>query len=187
MKLFFILFFSFVFIFSPTIAKETWILDKDISTIKFELPIFLANNVKGEFKEIQGLVEIDLDEKKNNKAIFSVDIKSINMNYTKYKKLLFSNIFFNVEKYPIALIDTKKFYYYNENSLELNVELMIKGITNTVPLILKIIPLAEELIQIKGELKFSRIAFEIGEGQWKNTSILKDEITINVNLFLFKE
>ena len=186
MKFFSILIF-FLFIFFPVFANETWVLDKNLSTIKFEIPIILANNVKGEFEEIHGLIEIDLDNNNNNKAIFSVEINSITMNYMKYKTLLLSNIFFDVEKFPIALIDTKKFDYQNEKFLELNAELLIKGITKTVPLILQIIPLAEELVQIKGKLKFSRTTFEIGKNEWVNTAILKDEVSIFVNLFLFKK
>ena len=187
MKLFSLLSFFFLFITFHTLAKETWILDKDLSTIEFELPVLLANNVKGKFKEIQGLVEIDLDTKKNNKAIFSVDINSIEMNYKKYRNLLLSNIFFDAQYFPKALVDTKKFSYQNENTLNLNVELTVKGTTNSVPLILEVIPLAEELVQIKGRVKFSRTAFKIGIGKWKNTSILKDKASIDVNLFLFKE
>ena len=83
--------------FFPTLslcAKETWSLDKKLSTISFELPVFLAKNVKGEFKEIEGLVEIDLEKKEGNKAVFSVKINSINMNYNKYRNLLLSDIFF---------------------------------------------------------------------------------------------
>jgi len=186
MKLFY-LFSFFLFISFQALTKETWILDKNLSIIKFELPVLLANNVKGEFTEIQGLVEIDLDTKKNNKAIFSVNIKSIEMNYKKYRDLLLSNIFFDAKQFPKALVDTRKFSYQSKNKLNLNVELTIKGITNSVPLDLEVIPLAEELVQIKGQVKFSRTAFKIGKGRWKNTSILKDKANIDVNLFLFKK
>ena len=47
MKLFSLLSCFFLFITFHTLAKETWILDKDLSTIEFELPVLLANNVKG--------------------------------------------------------------------------------------------------------------------------------------------
>jgi polyisoprenoid-binding protein YceI len=180
-------FFSIIFFNFSVLGSEKWILNKDISTIKFELPIFLANNVKGEFNEIEGLIEIDLNKKINNKAIFSVDIKSIDMNYIKYKNLLLSNIFFDSKQFPKALVDTKKFSYKNEDIISLNVELTLKKITKSVPLTLEVIKLAEELVQIKGRLKFSRTAFQIGINQWSNTSILKDQAIIDVNLFLSKE
>ena len=187
MKVISLLIYLLLILSSQILAKETWILDKDLSTIEFELPLLLAHNVKGEFTEINGLVEIDLITKKNNKGIFSVDIKSIDMNYKKYKKLLLSDIFFNTRDFPKALIDTKKFSYKNQNKLDLNVELTIKGITNNVPFSLEIIRLAEELVQLKGKLKFSRTAFKVGVGKWENTSILKDKANIDVNLFLFRK
>ena len=187
MKLLFFLICIFLFISYPILTKERWVLDTNLSTIKFELPILLADNVKGEFKEMKGLIEIDLDTKKNNKALFSVNIKSIEINYKKYRDLLLSNIFFEANKFPKGLIDTKKFSYNSENTLNLNAELTIKGITNSVPLILDITPLTDELVQIKGNIKFLRTAFQIGTGKWKNTSILKDKASIDVNLFLFRE
>ena len=175
-------FFSFSFH-----AKERWVLDKELSTINFELPIFLMKNVQGEFKQIEGLVEIDIDNKENNKAIFSVVINSIEMNYKNYKNLLLSNIFFNSNKFPIALIDTKKFTYIDENELEIIVILSIKGVTKEIPLKIEIIHLAKNLIQIKSKLKFSRTEFQIGKGKWASKAILKDNILIQTNLFLFKE
>ena len=132
-------FFLFLLIFTLNLkAKENWVLDRNLSSIEFELPVLLLKNVKGKFTDIEGLVEIDIDSKKNNKAIFSVSIKSIDMNYKKYKDLLLSKIFFNTEKHPIALIDTNKFSYNDEKTLELNVQLTIKGRTNIVPLKLEI-------------------------------------------------
>ena len=182
-----IILFILIFFSSSLLGKENWILDKDLSTIHFELPVLFAKNVRGEFKEITGLVEIDLETKKNNKAIFSVTLDSIDMNYKKYKVLLLSKIFFNIQKFPIALVDTKKFSYKDEEQLNLEVELSIKGITHTVPLKLEIFHLAEELIQIKGKLNFSRTSFEIGTGKWASTVLLKDKALIETNLFLFKQ
>lgn len=177
-----------LFFFTPIIdAKEGWVLDKELSTITFELPVLLMKNVKGEFTEIEGLAEIDVEKKENNKAVFTVNIDSIKMNYKKYHDLLQSDIFFYEKNFPIALIDTKKFSFENEKELELMVQLNIKGTTKEVPLQLTIIRLGESLVQIKGSLNFSRTAYQIGTGKWSSTAILKDKATINTNLFLFKD
>ena len=169
------------------IAKERWILDKKISEITFEVPVLLAKNVMGKFNTFDGFVEIDTLDQKNNKAILSVNINSLEMNYKKYKNLILSDIFFNSDKYPIGVVDTKKFAYNNEEKLNLDIELTIKGITRLVNTELLVIRLTNDLVQIKSELKFSRNDFNIGTGNWKNTTILKDKIKINSNIFLFKE
>ena len=184
-------FFLFIFLFisssNITYASERWVLDKSLSTIEFELPVLFAKNVKGRFNTIEGFVELDVDQKENNKAIFYVEVNDIDMNYIKYKDLLLSNIFFDVQQFPKAVVDTKKFSYVNETELTLDVELTIKGKSETVPLSLNVKRLAEELVQIKCELIFSRTSFEIGIGNWKNTSILKDKVKLHTNLFLFRE
>ena len=184
-------FFIFVFLFlsysNITYASERWILDKSLSTVEFELPVLFAKNVKGRFNTIEGFVELDVDQKENNKAIFYAEVNDIDMNYIKYKDLLLSNVFFDVQQFPKAVVDTNKFSYVNETELTLDVELTIKGKSEIVPLSINIKRLAEELVQIKSELTFSRTAFEIGIGNWENTSILKDKVKLTTNLFLFRE
>ena len=185
-KLFFLI--TSLLIFSDiSLASEKWILDRSISSIEFELPVLFAKNVKGKFNTIEGFVEIDLDKKENNKAIFSVAIADIEINYKKYKNLLLSEIFFDEKKFPIALVDTRKFSYSDEKEIEIDVEFTIKGKSQIIPLTIKITQLAEEVVKIQSDLQFSRTDFEIGIGNWKNTSILKDKVKIKTNLFLFKE
>ena len=185
-KLFFVI--TSLLIFSDiSLASEKWILDRSISSIEFELPVLFAKNVKGKFNTIEGFVEIDLDKKENNKAIFSVAIGDIEINYKKYKNLLLSEIFFDEKKFPIALVDTRKFSYSDEKEIVIDVEFTIKGKSQIIPLTIKITQLAEEVVQIQSDLQFSRTDFEIGIGNWKNTSILKDKVKIETNLFLFKE
>ena len=178
---------SSFFFASSTYAEEKWGIDKELSTISFELPVLFVKNVQGTFQNIEGFIEIDLDKKENNKAIFSVVINSIDMNYAKYRDLLLSNIFFDAKKFPIAVVDTKRFSYQNEKKITLDVELTIKGKSETVPLIIFVKRLGEELVQIESELNFSRTYFNIGTEKWSNTTILKDKATIKTNLFLFKE
>ena len=177
----------FLVLFSESIlAKEKWVLDNELSTIDFELPVFLAKNVKGKFSKIDGLVEIDIDEKKNNKAILSIHIDSVEINYDKYKNLLLSETFFHEKKFPIALIDTKKFQYNSEKEIKLIVEVNIKGTTHNIPIFLEIINLTEDLVQINGKINFARSKFNVGIGNWSSTAILKDIVEIKANLFFFK-
>lgn len=184
-------FFLFLFLLNviPSFshAAERWILDKSLSTIEFELPVLFAKNVKGSFNTIDGFVELDLNQKENNKAIFYVEVNDLDMNYIKYKDLLLSNVFFDARQFPKAVVDTKKFSYVNETEFSMDVELTIKGKSAIVPLVINVKRLAEELVQIQSELIFSRTAFEIGIGNWKNTTILKDKVKLSTNLFLFRE
>ena len=176
-----------VFVTSEGYSKEKWIIDKDVSKISFEVPVLFATNVIGSFKKIDGFVEIDIEDKENNKAVLSVEINSIESNYEKYRELLLGPIFFDVQKYPIAVLDTKKFSYQNEEEVEIDIELTLKGISKTIKSKLKINRLTNDLVQILGISEFSRNEFNIGSDKWSNTTILKDKIKINSNIFLIKD
>tara|TARA_B100001123_G_C15332484_1_gene1031694 strand:- start:3547 stop:4128 length:582 start_codon:yes stop_codon:yes gene_type:complete len=169
-------------------AKNVWILDQDLSEIKFELPILLAEDVKGEFNKFEGYVVIDLNNKENNRALFSVNINSVDLNYKKYKKLLMSDIFFDEINFPLAIIDTKKFEVSeNLESLSIISELQIKNIIGLIPLEIQVNQLANDWRQIKVNIYFSRNDYSLGKGPWASTLIIKDEILLKANLFLYKE
>ena len=176
-----------LFLCSYIQADEKWIIDKNLSEITFEVPVLFATNVSGEFTNFDGFVKIDVKNKKNNKAILSVEIESLEINYKKYKDLLLGPKFFDFSNYPIGVLDTKKFSYQNEENLKLDIELTIKGISKIVETDLVVNRLAADIVQIVGKLEFNRNDFEIGTGNWKNTSILKNKIKINSSIFLFKE
>ena len=113
--------------------------------------------------------------------------RTCEVNYEKYMDLILGPVFFDSTKHPFGVLDTKKFAYNNEEELSLNIELSIKGITKKIDTELTIINLTSDLVQIKGRLEFSRNDFNIGTGNWKNTTILKDNIIIKPNLFLIRD
>ena len=125
------------------------------------------------------------------KLICCVDTDWGNINsVTGYHFFGHHGFFFEDENknfYQTNSVGFYEFSYKNENEFSLEVELTIKGKTEIVPLDIEIIHLANELIQIKTDLDFSRTLFNIGTGKWKSTAILKDKGVIKTNLFLFKQ
>ncbi len=168
-------------------AKEKWEIDTTISKISFEVPVLFASNVVGEFKNFNGFVELDLNNNVNNKAIFSVELNSMKINYEKYRDLILGPVFFDSFNHPLSVLDTKKFSYANENELNLKVELTIKGISKDIETKLQINKLTKDIVQIIGRLEFKRNDFNIGIGSWRNTTLLKNNIIIKTNIFLIKQ
>ena len=175
------------FCINQSYANERWKIDKEISKISFEVPVLFTTNVKGSFKDIDGFVQLDTKDREKNKAIFSVSINSIEINYQKYKELLLSPIFFNANKYPLGVLDTKNFLNKNNKISKLEIELTIKNKTIKIPINLEVNQLTQDLVQIKGKLFFLRSDFNIGTGNWQNTTILKDRVELNYDIFLFRE
>ena len=187
LKVIFSLLFIFFF-YKQSTASDLWNIDENISSIEFEVPVLFAKNVIGKFNSFDGFVSLDLSNQNNNKALLNVDIKSLEFNYKKYKDLVLSEVFFDATRFPLGLIDTNNFKFsYKNNKISLIGELTIKGRSHKLPFDIEIIQLTRELVQVKSDISFSRNKFNIGTGNWKNTTILKDEIKIRANIFLFKE
>ena len=181
------IFFYTILISKFLIAAETWVVDNKISEISFEVPVLFASNVEGKFIDFDGLVQIDINENQDNKAIFYVSINSIETNYKKYRNLLLGPIFFDSINFPLSVLDTKNFQYKNNDDYVLDVELTIKNESKNLPINLKIIQLTNDLVQVKGELFFNRSDFNIGIDKWRNTIFLKDKVRLFFNIFLIKD
>jgi len=181
------IFFYTILISKFLIAAETWVVDNKISEISFEVPVLFASNVEGKFIDFDGLVQIDINENHDNKAIFYVSINSIETNYKKYRNLLLGPIFFDSMNFPLSVLDTKNFQFKNNDDNVLDVELTIKNKSKNLPINLKIIQLTNDLVQVKGELFFNRLDFNIGIDKWRNTTFLKDRVRLFFNIFLIKD
>ena len=155
-----------VVLYSNNIAgKNIWTIDKKLSEIKFEVPVVLAKKIKGQFKEFDGFIVIDLDDKENNKALFSVQINSI--------------------EFPIVIIDAKNFVLpTNSNTLLISAELQIKDIIRVIPLKVIFNHLTNNFVQVTTNFKFSRNNYTLGKDKWSSGLILRDTINVKVNLFL---
>ena len=94
---------------SKLIKPNSVVLDIGAQTGNMAVAYSLfAKNVIGEFQNFDGFVELDLNNKKNNKAILSVDIKSLKINYKKT-----NSQFFLRSKCPKNKeITNQKIYYY---------------------------------------------------------------------------
>ena len=190
MRIFLIITCFFIIVFKvdhPLNANEVWLLDKDLSTIEFEVPVFFAKNVKGGFEEIEGFVQLN-NQEQVSKVFILVKVDSININYEKHHDLLLSSTFLNQKEFKNIFVDTIQvpISYNKEKINEVKIRISLNGIYEYIPYNFEIIELAEELVQIKGELELSRSFFKIGMGKWYSTIFLKENITIKTNLFLNK-
>ena len=98
----------------------------------------------------------------------------------------------NLEKFALDIskktgYEVLMFPNEDETDLTLNIELTIKDKSKIIETNLNIIKLTNDIVQILANFEFSRTDFNIGTGNWQNTTILKDKIKIESNIFLVRE
>jgi polyisoprenoid-binding protein YceI len=141
--------------------------------------VFKQMNVPVEAKFKTFTAQIDYDAAKPESARASVDIQTASMDLgdAEYNREVAKKEWFNTAQFPKASFISTSIKPAGAGKLNVAGKLTIKGKTADVsfPLTVK----AEAGKQVfEGQLPIKRLAFNIGEGEWKDTSMVADEVVI---------
>lgn len=145
--------------------------------------VFKQMNVPVESKFKSFNAQIDYDAAHPDKATARVDIDtaSFDIGEAEYNKEVAGKDWFNSAKYPKATFVSSGIKPVGAGKLNVSGKLSIKGKTQdvTFPINVK----AEGGKQVfEGQLPIKRLAFNIGEGEWKDTSMVADEVVIKFRI-----
>src|SRR5690554_6704820 len=112
-------------------ANTKWVFDPSHSEVTFKVKHLMISNVKGEFKNFEGL--IDGEDFTNATISAKIKAESIHTNDTERDNHLRSEDFFEVEKFPeMTFKSTKILATGKPNGYLLYGKLTIKGVTKDV-------------------------------------------------------
>jgi polyisoprenoid-binding protein YceI len=141
--------------------------------------------VDANFTKFSAMVDFDANKLDAAKASIDIHIPSFDLGDPDYNHEVQKKEWFNGSQFPKASFISSKIKSLTAGKFEVSGKLTIKGKTAEVsfPLTLK----KEGSAQIfEGSLPIRRLAFSIGEGEWKDTSIVADEVIIKFRIFAGK-
>lgn len=133
--------------------------------------------VEAKFKKFNAQVDFDSAKPQSGKASVDIDIASFDLGDAEYNKEVQKKEWFNAAQYPKASFVASTLKPAGDGKLNVVGKLTIKGKTLDVafPLTVK----KEGANQVfEGSLPIKRLAFNIGEGEWKDTGMVADEVVI---------
>lgn len=133
--------------------------------------------VEAKFKKFSAQVDYDAAKPENGKATVDIDTASLDLGDAEMNKEVAKKDWFNAAQYPKATFTSSSIKPNGAGKLTVAGKLAIKGKTLDVsfPLTVK----AEGGKQVfEGTLPIKRLAFNIGEGEWKDTSMVADDVVI---------
>lgn len=133
--------------------------------------------VEAKFKSFSAQVDYDPAKPEAAKARVDIDTGSFDLGDAEYNKEVTKKEWFNAAQFPKATFISSGIKQAGAGKLAVSGKLTIKGRTADVsfPLTVK----AEGSKQVfEGQLPIRRLAFNIGEGEWKDTSMVADEVVI---------
>jgi polyisoprenoid-binding protein YceI len=133
--------------------------------------------VESKFKSFNAQIDYDAARPDASKARLDIDTASLDIGDPEYNREIAKKEWFNSAKFPKASFVSTAIKAAAPGKLTVTGKLTIKGKTADVsfPLIVK--PEGGKQV-FEGQLPIRRLAFDIGEGEWKDTSMVADEVVI---------
>ncbi len=133
--------------------------------------------VDAKFGKIAAQIDYDAAKPENAKASVDIDVASFDLGDPDYNSEVRKKEWFNAAQFPKASFVSSKIRPAGAGKLDVSGKLTLKGKTADVsfPMVVK----KEGSAQVfEGSLPIRRLAFGIGDGEWKDTSIVADEVVI---------
>lgn len=133
--------------------------------------------VEAKFTRFSAQVTFDSAKPQESKASVDIDIPSFDLGDPDYNREVQKKEWFNGSQFPKASFVSTRIQAPAPGKLEVSGKLTIKGKTADVSFPLNLKKEGDQQV-FEGSLPIKRLAFSIGEGEWKDTSIVADEVVI---------
>ena len=142
--------------------------------------------VEGKFKRFSAQVSFDPAKPAEGKASVEIDIASFDLGAEDFNRETVKKEWFDAAKHPKASFVTNAIKPAGPGRFEAAGKLTIKGITREV--VATVSFKAEGGQQVfEGVLPIKRLQFNIGEGEWKDTATVADDVQIKFRIVTAKK
>ncbi|MFZ6688150.1 YceI family protein [Undibacterium sp. SXout11W] len=155
-------------------------LDSSKSTVGI---VFKQMNVPvdAKFKKFSAVIDYNAAKPETSKASVEIDLASFDLGDAEYNKEVLKKEWFNAAQFPKASFVATSMKTSGAGKLDVSGTLTIKG--KSAPVNFPMSVKQEGNTQVfDGSLPIKRLAFNIGEGEWKDTGMVADEVTIKFHV-----
>jgi polyisoprenoid-binding protein YceI len=133
--------------------------------------------VESRFKAFTAQIDYDAARPDASKARVDIDTASLDLGDPEYNREVAKKEWFNSAKFPKASFVSTAIKAAGPGKLAVTGKLTIKGKTADVSFPIAVKPEGGKQV-FEGQLPIRRLAFDIGEGEWKDTSMVADEVVL---------
>ena len=139
--------------------------------------------VDGKFKKFDAQVAFDPKQPDAAKIAFTIDLASVSLGSSETEAEVVKPDWFNTKAFPQATFQSTTVKALGGGKFQVNGKLAIKGATKDV-----VVPVtlaqAGGTTTASGAFALKRLDFRIGDGDWKDTSMVADEVQVKFKLAL---
>ncbi|MGN6316776.1 YceI family protein [Trinickia sp.] len=142
--------------------------------------------VEGKFKKFDAKVNFDPAKPAASSAQLTVDVGSYDLGDDSYNEQVRGKEWFDAKAFPKATFVSSAIAPAGAGKFTVTGALTIKGKTQNVSFPMTVAQQAGAQT-FDGALPISRLKFDIGTGEWKDTSTVADEVTIKFHIVVPKK
>ena len=139
--------------------------------------------MQGHFRKFDAQLSFDPAKPESSRIRFNVDTGSATMGAKETDAELPKAEWFNVTKFPQATFDSSAVKALGGGKFQVDGTLTIKGNAQKVSLPVTLTQ-SGATTTAAGTLALKRLNFKIGDGDWKDTSMVADEVNVQFKLAL---
>lgn len=137
--------------------------------------------VDAKFKKFSANIDYNAAKPESSKANVEIELNSFDLGDAEYNKEVLKKEWFNAAQFPKASFTSTAMKPAGAGKLDVSGTLTIKGKTSNVSFPVTIKQEGGKQI-FDGALPIKRLTYNIGEGEWKDTSMVADEVTIKFHV-----
>lgn len=177
------LLFAILIVAAPATAAAdppAWDVEPENSRLGF-VTSWQAAPIKGEFKVWRADIQFDPDDLAASSVRVEIETGSADTKYADRDTAIKGPEWFAIKAFPLAVFETETIKHVDGDAYEATGNLTVKGVTQPVVLSFTL-ALQNGHAIMSGEASVSRLEFNVGEGQWRQTNFIKDEVLIEIAL-----
>jgi polyisoprenoid-binding protein YceI len=139
--------------------------------------------VQGKFKRFDSQVAFDPHKPASASITFTVDLASVSMGSAESEAEVVKPEWFNTKAFPQATFQSTSVKALGAGKFEVTGRLTIKGTGQELRVPVQLVQ-AGPVSTATGSFALKRLAYRIGDGDWKDTSMVADEVQVRFKLAL---
>jgi polyisoprenoid-binding protein YceI len=139
--------------------------------------------VDGKFEKFDAQISFDPKQPAASKISFTIDISSAVIGDAETIRELRKPTWFDMAKFPTASFQSTSAKALGGGKFEVVGNLSIKGKSKPIAAIVQLAQKGDTTT-VEGNFAMKRLDFSIGDGEWKDVSIVADEVVVKIKLAL---
>jgi polyisoprenoid-binding protein YceI len=139
--------------------------------------------LEGKFRRFDAQVQFDPKAPQKGHFLIDVDVASVSLPTSDAMEEVVKPTWFNAAGFPHAQFASTAIKAIDRNHFEISGRITIKGLSQDL-----VVPVAITqtggVTVAAGDVQLHRLAFAIGDGEWKDTSVVADNVEVKFHLAL---